>query len=443
VLLIGDPEILPSIATLIRTGESEFPLQYGSHVVSLCNDQVASVLDEAKYLIAATRAEVFEAIACEAQRDRLEALVETCEAKGVPYEFSCSAEGALDSLLEEVRRRDVGVLICAPRRLPLLSRIGLGRSQTARIMDLVSSPVLVSRQTFPYRRVLIALAELVAELPTPMYFYTQVPLNVAADDELLELFHRASFRRFFLGIETFDGDKLTALDKEHNTELDVYEAVRKIQEHGITVWAGIIVGLDDDDEQTFEDQYQFISKSGITPTLVGLLQAQPGTPLHERVAREGRLREVADIVGSGAIGTLEAQALTNIKPTRIDEATQLSLTARFLRRVYAPDAVADRLIQGVERSRKTFPPVLDTVSAAGLKAIAKTTAYYVTHSEPRMRKHVRRILGYLATHRLRGLDELIYHLVIYKHMYEYYHQAADLCDAAARQITTHDVYLRD
>ncbi|MFH2007933.1 MAG: radical SAM protein [bacterium] len=293
------------------------------------------------------------------------------------------------------------------------------------------------------KELLIALAELVAELPTPMYFYTQVPLNVAADDELLELFHRASFRRFFLGIETFDGDKLAAMDKEHNSELDVYEAVRKIQEHGITVWAGIIVGLDDDDEQTFEDQYQFISRSGITPTLVGLLQAQPGTPLYERVEREGRLRKVADIVGSGAIGTLEAQALTNIRPTRLDEATQLSLTARFLRRVYAPEAVAERLILGVERSRKRSPPIFETISAAGLKAILKTTAYYVTHREPRMRKHVQRILTYLATHRLRGLDELIYHLVIYKHMYEYYHRAADLCDAAARQITTHEVYLRD
>lgn len=160
VLLVGDPEILPAIATLVRAGESEFPLQYGSHLVSLCNEQIGQVLDEVKYLIEATRAEVFEAIACEAQRDRLEALVEICEAKEIPYEFSCSAEDALESLIEEVRRSDVGVLVCTPRRLPFLARVGLGRSPTARMLDLVSSPVLVSRQTVPYRRVLIALAEL-------------------------------------------------------------------------------------------------------------------------------------------------------------------------------------------------------------------------------------------------------------------------------------------
>jgi Trk K+ transport system NAD-binding subunit len=160
VLLVGEPEILPSIATLVRTGESEFPLQFGSHVVSLCNERLDDVLDEIKYLIDSTRAQAFEAIACEAQRDRLEALVDTCETKGIPYEFSCTAEDALESLLEEVRRRDVGVLVCPPRRLPLLSRIGLGRSPTARIIDLVDSPVLVSRRSFPYRKVLIPLAEL-------------------------------------------------------------------------------------------------------------------------------------------------------------------------------------------------------------------------------------------------------------------------------------------
>jgi len=160
VLLIGDPEILPSIAALVRSGQSEFPLQHGSNVVTLCNDRVGQVLDETGYLIESTRAERLEAIACEAERPELEALAATCEEKDIPCELSCTGDDALDRLLEEVRRRDVGVLVCPPRRLPILSRIGLGRSDTARIIDQVDSPVLVCRGTFPYRRVLLALAEL-------------------------------------------------------------------------------------------------------------------------------------------------------------------------------------------------------------------------------------------------------------------------------------------
>lgn len=160
VLIIGSPEILPAITTLIRTGESEFPLQYGTNVVTICSRSVERVLDEAAYLIAATRAELFEAIACSADEAKLALLIDECEKRGIPSEFSCVAEGTVESLTEEARRKDVGVLVLPPEPLSLWSRIGLGRSRTARIIDLVSSPVLVCRGTAPYKRVLIALAEL-------------------------------------------------------------------------------------------------------------------------------------------------------------------------------------------------------------------------------------------------------------------------------------------
>src|SRR5207302_505167 len=97
------------------------------------------------------------------------------------------------------------------------------------------------------RELLGALAELVPKLPIQVYFYTQTTLNVARDEEMLALFYAANFRRFFVGIETGDVKKLRAMQKPQNTELDVREAIARIQAHNITVWAGIILGLDDDD----------------------------------------------------------------------------------------------------------------------------------------------------------------------------------------------------
>lgn len=160
VLIIGDTEILPSIATLIRSGESEFPLQYGSHLVGLCESGTSEVLDEVRYLIGSTRADRFEIVCCSGDDARLEELARMCKAAGVPHEMSCTAADARSSLVEEAARRDVGVLVLAPERLPFLSRIGLGRSRTARMIDVVNAPVLVSRGTFPYKRVLVAMAEL-------------------------------------------------------------------------------------------------------------------------------------------------------------------------------------------------------------------------------------------------------------------------------------------
>jgi hypothetical protein len=160
VLLIGEPEILPAIATLIRAGESEFPLQYGSHVVALCDPSLEGLLDEIGYLVEHSKADRLEIIACDAGEPALRGALATCEDRGIPCESSCSASSTLESMLEAVRLRDVGVLVLAPERLPLLARVGLARTRTARILDQLSSPALIARRTFPYRRVLLALAEL-------------------------------------------------------------------------------------------------------------------------------------------------------------------------------------------------------------------------------------------------------------------------------------------
>ncbi|MDH3343000.1 MAG: B12-binding domain-containing radical SAM protein, partial [Gammaproteobacteria bacterium] len=147
-----------------------------------------------------------------------------------------------------------------------------------------------------------AIAELLPSLPTKMYFYTQVSLNVAKDEELLQLFHDASFRRLFIGIETSDSEQLLNINKKHNIEQDILTSIRRIQSYGITVWAGILFGLDGDSEEKYNNQYDFIMKSGITPVQIGLLQAMPETPLYDRVIEEGRLVELPQIMGSSGLG---------------------------------------------------------------------------------------------------------------------------------------------
>ncbi len=70
---------------------------------------------------------------------------------------------------------------------------------------------------------------------------------------------------------------------------DRVENVRKIQEYGIQVQAGMIVGFDHDDESIFEEQLRFIQEARIPVSMTGMLQAMPKTPLHDRMAKEGRL----------------------------------------------------------------------------------------------------------------------------------------------------------
>ena len=63
----------------------------------------------------------------------------------------------------------------------------------------------------------------------------------------------------------------------------------RIQNAGLDISAGFIVGFDNDDMEIFEDQYRFIQDNGILLAMVGMLEAIPRTPLYERLEREGRL----------------------------------------------------------------------------------------------------------------------------------------------------------
>jgi radical SAM superfamily enzyme YgiQ (UPF0313 family) len=123
----------------------------------------------------------------------------------------------------------------------------------------------------------------------PMYFNTEVSLNVAQDDELLELLRAAHFTTIFIGIESPRKESLKESKKTQNMRGDLVENVRKIQSYGIHVQAGMIVGFDHDDESIFEEQLRFIQEARIPVSMTGMLQAMPKTPLHDRMAKEGRL----------------------------------------------------------------------------------------------------------------------------------------------------------
>jgi radical SAM superfamily enzyme YgiQ (UPF0313 family) len=120
-------------------------------------------------------------------------------------------------------------------------------------------------------------------------FGTEVSLNLAQDEELLTLFREANFGWVFTGIESPDEDSLKETLKFQNTRADILTSVRTIYSYGIEVLAGFIIGFDNDTVRTFDLQYNFITKSGIQSSMVGLLMAIPKTPLFDRLKKDGRL----------------------------------------------------------------------------------------------------------------------------------------------------------
>ena len=139
------------------------------------------------------------------------------------------------------------------------------------------------------KELLRAIAQWSAARGHPIHFNTEVSLNVAQDDELLGLLRAAHFTTVFIGIESPRASSLEETRKTQNLRGDLVGNVRKVQSYGIQVQAGMIVGFDNDDASIFEEQLTFIQEARIPVSMTGMLQALPKTPLHARVAAEGRL----------------------------------------------------------------------------------------------------------------------------------------------------------
>ncbi len=274
------------------------------------------------------------------------------------------------------------------------------------------------------RALLRGIIALQPTLPVPIYFYTQVTLNVAKDPELLALFHAAGFRRFFIGIETPAKDSLRAMNKAHNIEMDMREAIATIQAHNITIWAGIILGLDADDKDTFDRQLKFIQETSITPTLIGLLQAMPGAPLYERAKAEGRFKVLPDVVGSGAYGAVATRGLTNLVPKNMTEAELLAGFSRVVRGVFDPQAYGDRLLKGTALGRLPQPSTVQALHWNNILVVARTVRYFLFQADAGSRRFFLRVMGAIVARGFRGFEELFFHIVIYKHLRHFYLDAA-------------------
>jgi radical SAM superfamily enzyme YgiQ (UPF0313 family) len=138
------------------------------------------------------------------------------------------------------------------------------------------------------RQLLPALSEWQKQHDYPFSLLTEASVNIADDDDLLDDMREAGFRRVFLGIETPVEASLKEAQKTQNRG-NLLESVKKIQSYGMEVMGGFIVGFDNDPDDIFERQIDFIRESAIPLAMVGLLNALPDTQLWKRLEREGRL----------------------------------------------------------------------------------------------------------------------------------------------------------
>ena len=136
-----------------------------------------------------------------------------------------------------------------------------------------------------------AIIEWMKKRKYPFTFNTQASINLADDEELMDMMVQAGFDCVFVGIESPSEECLSECNKVQNKGRDLVACVKKIQRFGMQVQAGFILGFDSDESSIFDNLIHFIQNSGVVTAMVGLLNAPRGTKLYHRLMSENRLSE--------------------------------------------------------------------------------------------------------------------------------------------------------
>jgi len=182
--------------------------------------------------------------------------------------------------------------------------------------------------------ILPAMIQWMEEKEYPFRFLTEASLNLADDEELMQLMSDAGFNNVFVGIETPNEESLIECNKFTNRNRDLVASVKKLQNYGFEVMGGFIVGFDSDPISIFNSQINFIQKSGIVTAMVGLLNAPVETRLWHRLKKENRILPS----GSGDNTDIE----TNLIP-KMNFEVLVNGYKQILRTIYAPKQFYERI----------------------------------------------------------------------------------------------------
>lgn len=129
--------------------------------------------------------------------------------------------------------------------------------------------------------------------PLGIRWFTETDISVAEDLVLLDAMREAGCRQVLVGLESPNGVGLEGLELRANRKARwagrYADAVHTIQEHGISVNACFILGLDGQGPDVFQAVAAFADDVKPYDVQITVLTPFPGTPLYDRLLAEGRI----------------------------------------------------------------------------------------------------------------------------------------------------------
>ena len=213
----------------------------------------------------------------------------------------------------------------------------------------------------------------------PVQFACEATLNLSQVPQALELMKEAFFCTVFCGIETPEEDALEFMHKEQNLRRPLLDSIQTLNDYGIEVVSGIIVGLDTDTPDTGNRVSAFIKKSNIPMLTINMLHALPKTPLWRRLEASNRIVKNPGNRESNVEFLMPYQTVVDMWLKCVSEA-------------YTPDAIYERFEHQISYTypkRKQLPPTKARVNLPnilrGLSILSRIFWHIGVRSDYRMR----------------------------------------------------------
>ena len=250
----------------------------------------------------------------------------------------------------------------------------------------------------------------------PLSFSTQMTVDVADDEELLQLMAQNRLSAAFIGVETVRRESLEEVNKYHNLKRDNRDRIRTISKYGIVPFVGLVVGFDHDDESIFDDIHQFVEDTNSPVVSLSILNAPKGTPLFERMEKSGRL------VGEDWLG--EWHADTNIIPKNMTREELVKGHRALFQKIYDP-VLFDRRIRAWLESVEYISPLYKNKKTdfRQFLGLANLLRHVFFRADPKVRSLILRNIYWTLRHKPKLMRRTITILAHFRHYYEFAHEA--------------------
>jgi radical SAM superfamily enzyme YgiQ (UPF0313 family) len=128
-----------------------------------------------------------------------------------------------------------------------------------------------------------------ALIPLKIKWISQASINIAKDEELLELMKKSGCQGVLIGFESLDHDVLQKMNKKFNSAQGYKDAINKIHNFGIRIYATFVFGYGQEDEKYFKETYKFAISQKFFMTAFNHLVPFPGTPLYNKLKDDNKL----------------------------------------------------------------------------------------------------------------------------------------------------------